>query len=161
MFYGNGDQDWRLVWSTVMLIKSWIYFPYFFCQYVDYGAHFQNHFRIKGFLCFQKKVDHSFTNCLHMLTLYQHLLTGRSGSNLEFGNYWKGIKISKNLYEVGGFPFWSSITWFPGLVVNDMMMMVSMGWPYDSMTVSCYVTSGKNHTKTCIWQTNQHLEVCG
>ena len=33
---------------------------------------------------------------------------------------------------VGGLPYGSGIPRFPGLVVNDMMMMNSIGWPYDS-----------------------------
>ena len=39
---------------------------------------------------------------------------------------------------IGGLPFGSCITRFPGLVVNEMMMMDSMGWPYDSFDFLLY-----------------------
>ena len=55
------------------------------------------------------------------------------------GNCWKGsqitlngFKLLKNYMGIGGWSFGSGITRFPSLVVHDMMMMDSMGWPYDS-----------------------------
>ena len=39
----------------------------------------------------------------------------------------------------GGLPYGWGITRFPGLVVNDIMMMDSMGWPHDSFDPLLYL----------------------
>ena len=59
--------------------------------------------------------------------------------------YWKCIKMFGNglkFMEIYVWPvglsFWSGVTRFPGLVVNDMMMMDLIGWPYDSFDCLLY-----------------------
>ena len=55
---------------------------------------------------------------------------------------------------IGGLPFGSGITRFPGLVGNDMMLMDSMGWPYDSSDFLLYPNATRYHHRQELLEVN-------